>query len=412
MSRSPLGRFEELDDDGEPLVADALRDRRFLEERRRAPRRRRGGRSWARSSSQSPCSEARRVTRHAWDTASCRERHDLSSARARRRDRRRGNGGLRPRVASHGEPGPLGSAHRGRAAIAQARGEDPGGVLEALSHGGRLGRLDDAAAGARRARGRVPAGAHARRLRRDERDDGSARTPRRLRRLGGGRVHRVGRGTTSSPPSRAARPERFRSPTSPTGTSSPRRSSTRRTVSESHRRQISTARTTRGSASSPCRSAAAGASACSRATTRRRAGGRTSPSSPTRSSPASSSRTDVPSAWPFARTATSRRTRCAARARSSCAPGRSGRRICSSSRGSARADLSKRPASRSCTSTRRSVRTCSTTSRTACSCARRASRRSPRPSPCPTSSAGRSSGAARSRRTSARRSPSCAHART
>ena len=53
--------------------------------------------------------------------------------------------------------------------------QDPGCLLEALPHGRRLGRLDDAAAGARRPRGRVPARADARRLRRDERDDGAAR---------------------------------------------------------------------------------------------------------------------------------------------------------------------------------------------------------------------------------------------
>ena len=128
---------------------------------------------------------------------------------------------MRPRLASHGEPGPLGSAHRGRSAIPQAPRQDPGGLLEALPHGRRLGRLDDAAAGARRARGRVPAGAHARRIRGDERDDGSAGTPRRLRRLGGSRVHGLvverrracirtqrGRSVSARRPPRPARPRR------------------------------------------------------------------------------------------------------------------------------------------------------------------------------------------------------------
>ena len=240
--------------------------------------RRCGGRLRCALSSQSPCSEARRVTRHAWDTASCRERHDLSSARARRRDRGRRNGGLRPRLASHGEPGPLGSADRGRAAIAQAPRQDPGGVLEALSHGGRLGRLDDAAAGARRARGRVPAGAHARRLRRDERDDGSAGAPRGLRRLGGSRVHGLvvgrrrarlrtqrGRSVSARRPPRPARPRRGVRPRG-AGCRNPTRGRSQRRGQRGGRPRPRVA-APRTPLQRP-----------RRATTRRRAGGRTSPS--------------------------------------------------------------------------------------------------------------------------------------
>ncbi len=179
--------------------------------------------------------------RHAWDTASCRERHDLSSASARRRHRRRWDGRLRSRVTPHGEPGRVGSPDRGRATVAKAPRADPGRLLEALSHGRRLGRLDDAAAGAGRARSRIPARAHARRLRRDERHDGAPRKPGRLRRLGRSGVHGLvvgrrrariraqrGRGVPARRSSRAARPRRGVRPRGAVGRNTARRRSQRR----------------------------------------------------------------------------------------------------------------------------------------------------------------------------------------
>ena len=176
-------------------VARALRNRRLLEERRRAP----GSRAVGAFASVFRASSRRRRhdARVGGDPSQVvnvfvprrsrtypRRVHDV-------RHRRRGHGGLRPRVASDRGPGRLRAPPRGRACARKK--------LEVRSRlrsrrlyrtRGRLGRLDGPAGGARRARELVyPARPHARRVAPSMNAMIVARgQPARLRGLGGRRA--------------------------------------------------------------------------------------------------------------------------------------------------------------------------------------------------------------------------------
>ncbi len=155
-SRSPSRRLEKLDDDRE-----ALSRRRVGEStppRGASPRPRESPRSTAWEVVCPSCPPCRERTRRRV-TGGTRLRAEIVTTYSRRVhdvvDRRRWNCGLRPRLAADRGSEPLRPAPRGRPALAQARGEDPRRVLAPLPNEGRLGRLDGAATGARRPRGRL-----------------------------------------------------------------------------------------------------------------------------------------------------------------------------------------------------------------------------------------------------------------